>query len=260
MTRVKLSVEPRFLRIPTQWEIRHPSGQSVEFFYTRSQFNYPQRKAKRTVPVAVPSFSENVDETNLVEVDAWELRNRFFQMKQTEASALSFLQEVGVWAIEDDDHVSGSDKGGLSGAFGARFVQGWAAPIALSDMWDVQRDYRKLLADPGQLRRRFGLPPPATAPIDEKKAFAIRTTFENTLPVHIEWRRGHAIAVAEAVTWNEMMMATMQIDLLQGARFVCCRRPDCHIPFPVTTAHHKIYCSWYCGHIEAVRRSRKGKE
>ena len=259
MTRVKLSVEARFFRIPTRWEIDQAPPQE---FYRRHQFNGKQLKGKKkTVPVAVPSFTDNVGETKLVEVDGWELRNRFLQMKQTAESAISFLQEVGVWAISEDEHVTiGLDEGALSGAFGARLVRGWAVPVSLSQLWEVQRYYRELLANADEIRRKFGPSPPADAPITDKTGFAVVTTFENTLPMHIEWRRGHATAVVEAITCHEMLMVTTQMDLLRGARFRYCQRPDCHIPFPVTTEHRKIYCSWYCGHIEAVRRTRKGQK
>jgi len=256
MTRVKVPIEARCLRIPTQWEILQVSQREG---YTRSQFNDPKpRRKTETVSIAVPSFSPDVKEPNLVEVDGWELRNHFLQISQTEESALKFLHDAGVWDINVAEPVFDvHDAGVLSGAFGARIIQGWAVPVPLSEIWEVQRIYRELLGDPGQLRQKFGPRPPVNAPISDREKFAWITSDENTLPVHIEWRRGRATAIAEAISWHEMMTTTTQIDLLLGARFRYCRRPDCNIPFPVVTKHRKIYCSWYCAHIEAVRRTRK---
>jgi CGNR zinc finger len=50
---------------------------------------------------------------------------------------------------------------------------------------------------------------------------------------------------------------TTTIDLLRQLQFKTCARPDCGVPFPVTSNHKRDYCSQYCGHLESVRRSRK---
>lgn len=53
------------------------------------------------------------------------------------------------------------------------------------------------------------------------------------------------------------ILATMQVDALQGAEFRVCARPDCKsAPFRVE-ARQKIYCSPECAHLVAVRNSRK---
>jgi len=51
--------------------------------------------------------------------------------------------------------------------------------------------------------------------------------------------------------------AATTIDLLQELRFKTCARPDCGVPFQVTTKHERNYCRQYCAHLESVRRARK---
>jgi hypothetical protein len=50
---------------------------------------------------------------------------------------------------------------------------------------------------------------------------------------------------------------TVTADLFEEAKFKTCTRPDCRQPFKVESNHDKRFCSRACGHIEAVRRSRK---
>jgi hypothetical protein len=53
---------------------------------------------------------------------------------------------------------------------------------------------------------------------------------------------------------------TVTADLLNGAKFLTCARPDCGQPFKVNSKHARKYCSPNCGHMEAVRRSRAAKD
>jgi hypothetical protein len=50
---------------------------------------------------------------------------------------------------------------------------------------------------------------------------------------------------------------TSTIDLMREMKFRVCARPDCQIPFPVTSKHSRSYCTQYCAHLESVRRSRR---
>jgi hypothetical protein len=50
---------------------------------------------------------------------------------------------------------------------------------------------------------------------------------------------------------------TITIDKVRGLKFNLCARGDCRQPFPLESKHKKKCCSWYCGHLESVRRNRK---
>jgi hypothetical protein len=49
---------------------------------------------------------------------------------------------------------------------------------------------------------------------------------------------------------------TSTMDLMREMKFRVCARPDCQIPFSVTSKHSRSYCTQYCAHLESVRRSR----
>ncbi|MDR3718873.1 MAG: hypothetical protein P4K98_08730 [Bryobacteraceae bacterium] len=50
---------------------------------------------------------------------------------------------------------------------------------------------------------------------------------------------------------------SVTIDLLKGVKFKPCARPDCGRPFAVGSHKDRKFCCRECGHLEAVRRSRK---
>jgi hypothetical protein len=55
----------------------------------------------------------------------------------------------------------------------------------------------------------------------------------------------------------DAILATIQIDLLDGLEFRECARPDCKAPpFKRTSGHERKYCSDRCAHLEAVRAHR----
>src|SRR5215469_14683407 len=256
MTQIKILLEPRFLRIPTRWEIRQTEEKS---WYERYEFNQlfdrrkgEHRRKRKLISVAVPSFSHNRDGTlaiphlglKPVAVDGWQIRNHFLRMKQDEESALRFLEDVGLWTISEGGMPSTEGHQGiLRGWLGTRYLDVWADPIPVSHVWRTQDFCRELLGNPAQLRTEFTSSRP--------------WYFDKALPMHLEWHGKYPIAVLQAITFTEMMAATFQFDLARRARFRYCKRPDCNIPFPVITKHHKVYCSWPCAHLEAVRNSRK---
>ena len=62
------------------------------------------------------------------------------------------------------------------------------------------------------------------------------------------------------ITTTDFMAASslsIRSDQLQGARTRKCKRPDCGALFSSIGPRKRKYCSWYCGHIESVRRERR---
>jgi hypothetical protein len=77
------------------------------------------------------------------------------------------------------------------------------------------------------------------------------------LQIVFDWRGD--VPVARAVLTDSLtaIIATVQIDALQGAKFRICARSDCKsAPFRIE-ARHKIFCSPECAHLVAVRKSRE---
>ncbi len=239
MTRLQMTVEIRSTRIPTDWTVQ-----------------IDQRTGER---FAVPIVSKNIVETKPAKLDAWELRGQFLRMKHDEASALSFLRQVGVWEATAE----AGQGTRLTVALGSRHFSGRALFVGLDEwdplsFWKEQQWWRKLLCSPSDLRTLFGSPPTANAGPIAQLQFAVSTRFFNEIPLHIEWRRGHPYGVIETITGQEMLIATTQLDLLRGVSFGICKRDDCATPFPVAR-RGKQYCCWYCAHIVAVRKARAKK-
>jgi hypothetical protein len=244
MSRIKIAIEARFLAIPANWT-RHKSvahdekGEHAEYFFA------PEVNQK-----AEPALIE----------DPWKLRNDFLRMKHTEDAAFRFLSKVGVWNVVAGQRPQiGLEKTALEGAFGLRWFQGRALPLTLEELWAEQEHWSELLSPQGRakLRARF-TPRPSDA-----AWFALQTQFENTLPVHIEWRAGerqYPHAVVQPMTGRELLTATAWIDLVRGAKFQVCENENCGISF---SGRKRQHCSESCAHVVAVRafreRQRKAK-
>jgi hypothetical protein len=65
--------------------------------------------------------------------------------------------------------------------------------------------------------------------------------------------------VITTLTFKDAVAATIRIDQLQKAKFKNCLRPDCQGRFAAVGSRPLKFCSWYCGHIEQVRKSRRAK-
>jgi len=237
MTRVRLALEVRFFRIPIQWELRQTQDSNEA--------------------VAVPQVDSNSEK--VTEIDGFDVRRQFFQLKPDPESALGFLASVGAWNIVEDKRPTvGPGEDLLSGCFGSRYFVGKALPVLLSDLWSEQKRCMHLLRNHSELKARFG-PLPRNAPPYRRVEFATQTKFFNELPVHVEWRRGRPFGVAEIITGRELLMATMHVDLLRGAAIRNCARKDCGIPFPVISGHQRKFCDWSCAHVVAVRKARENE-
>jgi hypothetical protein len=78
------------------------------------------------------------------------------------------------------------------------------------------------------------------------------------LPLSITFEWDGKVPAARIRSQNPLraMVATIQVEKLQGATFKDCARSDCkNAPFRVE-ARHKIFCSSDCAHLVAVRKSR----
>jgi hypothetical protein len=53
------------------------------------------------------------------------------------------------------------------------------------------------------------------------------------------------------------LRVTTTLDIIGEMKFGICARPDCQVPFPLTSQHSRSYCRQYCAHLESVRRNRE---
>jgi hypothetical protein len=79
------------------------------------------------------------------------------------------------------------------------------------------------------------------------------------LPIKLEYRNG--IPAGQIVCQNGVfgaIAASVQLDVLRGYNFKTCA--SCGASFRLESKHERIYCSYECAHLEAVRRSRSRKK
>ena len=106
------------------------------------------------------------------------------------------------------------------------------------------------------LRKAMVLPP--------KDWLALRDEFDLLMVWHlmhpisfnVDWEKEIPVARVPLSGVLETLIATIQLDKLQGAQFKVCARADCNNPPFRVEARQKEYCSYDCAHLAAVRRSR----
>lgn len=252
MSSTSISLELRFLRLPTKWSkhrgaVHHERGESLEYFYA-------------------PEIADNTDAQSVQ--DAWKIRNDFLRMEHSEEAALNFLTQVGVWnAVQGLQPQSDLPKTRVAGTFGYRAFRGFAAPLTLEELWDEQDAWKDLLRGPSKLREaklraRFGPPSSKNENIYEHLKFAWAAELQNTLPVHLEWKQKPR-AILQPITGRELLIATIWIDLVSGSPFQECQ----HCGTPFTWHRKRMYCPPYnstgvsaCAHVVAQRMYKKRED
>jgi len=79
------------------------------------------------------------------------------------------------------------------------------------------------------------------------------------LTLEIEWHQGRPVGIVTCSGILQALVATLQIDALNGARYRFCACENCEKCFRVTRKGRK-YCSDDCKHKQIVRNSRGGKK
>lgn len=243
MSRVPISVELRFLRIPTRWSVNEESLLMPEVDQN------PERKLRPLLD------------------DPRDLRTRFLKLPHNAESARKFLEDIGVWTAWKVKTISSAGwRTGttlremlLDGAFGYRYLSDLAVlPLGMKELWDEQAYWKNvLLKNLAPLRHIFAAPPNDRASAAEKESFAVSTEFLNTLPMHLEWKSGPAQyprAFIQPLTGRELLMATAWLDIVQQEKVQVCQRRDCGQPF---TGREQKYCCDSCAHLMAVRAFRE---
>lgn len=255
MSQVQIVVEVRHLRIDTEWTIKEHRPWVLASEYPSLMIPGPP------VQVAIPHVRSLHGCVKTQLIDGREMRRRFQRLQHTPEASLDFLNAIGVWsAYEHKGKPLGSGQSELNGPVGSRYFSGYATPIDLGQLWAEQRTLDSQLRKPSLLKSQLGPGPGDDASPYHKAIHALTTRFQNELPLHIEWRKSKPIAVIETITGRELLTATTHLELIQGAKFKVCQRPDCAIMFPVISKHARKYCSYNCAHLMAVRKSRPAKK
>ena len=236
MSRIKVPIEPRFLRIPTTWT------RKTGFFHDES--------GVKTYSFFVPAV-RRYEEPELID-DPWKLRSEFLKMEHTEDAALRFLNKVGVWEAVASAPQSDLKQTTLSGVFGVRDFVGHARPVEPEDLWADQKRWKELLTPNNRKKLRTKFAPPKQ---DARWYVKTEFTFENTLPLHMEWKNGeeqYPFAFIQPITGCELLIATTWIDIVRREKFQVCDRCGC--PF---TGKKRLYCTEWCAHAAAQQKYRR---
>jgi hypothetical protein len=136
-------------------------------------------------------------------------------------------------------------------------VEGWESFISMTGAFGTfrisQKDFvewksilKEALVRPASEWRKIGV---RFDPRKVDKLFA-------PLPITFKWDEKTPLAIVWKRKSLDAIIATIQLDKLQGSSFKICARTDCkNAPFKAET-RHKMYCSPECAHLVAVRNSR----
>lgn len=152
------------------------------------------------------------------------------------------------------------DPWDLRDAFLAWLPEDWKNFLSLAGSFSTSvLDQREFTEWQALLREALRLPPKKWPQL--RKRFDPSKVEKFLAPLRIEfewdeeWPRAH-IATMRSL---DAIIATIQLDLLQGARFKTCARHDCTAPPFRGDDPRKQFCSPECAHLAAVRRSRGAK-
>jgi len=184
----------------------------------------------------------------------------------TEAEASAFLNETGYFSL----HTAGipiEGQGEPERSFQAGLVR-------LEDMFEWRDIFRKLVqtrpakwgfalagkeevgfessTDPTGFRFPFG------GLLDEFSYLKADAIVRHTkFSIEFRWGEGKHEAIITTRDTLSAFLASVCVSHLKGERYGFCRRKDCGKLFAWESAHKRKYCCWECGHLVAVRKSRK---
>jgi|SRR5579859_2959259 len=155
-------------------------------------------------------------------LDGWSIRDRFLRLRRNQSDLLKFLR----WA--------------------GRFQNvALTSSYEMSVFWKWQDLFREALLQKN---------------VDWKKGFrSFPTLFlEERLSGVQFWLEGkRSKVIVQAACGLYAIGATVELDLVSGAEFKRCARPDCPKKiFKPASRHQTKYCSHDCAHLQSIRNSR----
>jgi len=191
--------------------------------------------------------------------DAWEMRNRFLRLRRDDYEGIcEFLNAVGLFSDLFAESPIGIEN--LS-----------AAKIEHSELFEPFRHRQgrswthHFQADGGDYAAETPMPLKAIT-IHELRIFAngwMAAEHGETgyrLDFNIRFPSDSSSGLITTTNFSDALALSIRTDQLLGAKMQKCKRPDCGILFSSIGPRKRKYCTWYCGHIESVRRQRRKEE
>lgn len=181
-----------------------------------------QRAHQKNPATAKFRFADGIAGKKGTPVNPWQLRDRFLS-----------------WPLED-----------------------WQRFFEISGRWDVGVSHRGFSRDDFAEWQRL-LHAALIYPAKDwdtilDREFELQKVFllKDPIPIILEWNGKVPVARIPSRNALRSMIASIQLDKLQGAEFRVCARQDCNNPPFRVGVRHKIFCSTDCAHLVAVRNSR----
>ncbi len=167
--------------------------------------------------------------------DPWVMRSEFLKLPQENDALATFLNKWGSWGPNAILHTE--FLGEVEEIFEMSPQRMDRACVIPSDVWEYQKLCGQALMGPPHiwLGSSHGM-------------------LSSAIP-----RREYPHLLLTANDCAHAIQTTITFDLLRKVKFAVCKRKDCETTFSLETRHKRKYCSWYCGHIESVRKGRKLK-
>ena len=162
------------------------------------------------------------------EMDAWKMRDEFLRLDESNDALLNFLNRWGSW------DQSGSLYAVEPTGTALRPI-GTPVPIAILPclVWERRQELREgMLSKPDLWLSNNAM----LGAMQSRATYPYLTITDSTCAKAIE--------------------TTITLDHLRKTIWRKCARPDCETVFVVESAHGKVYCEQYCGHLESLRRNR----
>lgn len=170
--------------------------------------------------------------------DPWEKRSDFFRLKRGDSEGLlKFLATVGLFeaAVHDIDLAKEEASALIRPGEGHPMYKArYMTKVSEKYIWEMHR----LLI--GSLNNLAG-----------------HTGKYRDIQARIVHSKNGPQVILTTTTFLEAVLLTLAVDKVERAKVSKCARPDCGVPFSATGGHKRKYCSWYCGHIESVRKARR---
>jgi hypothetical protein len=156
-------------------------------------------------------------------IDAWEMRNQFLRLKQTDDELLGFFNQFGWW---DPARTS----------------------IPVEEVWAFKETLKQVLCWPEKARGKQ---------LSQTGFQGLPGLFSTRLQATFEYSDGSPKFVVLTSGCADAMIATLQCDLARGKEFRKCERRGCDVTFPVTNKHDREYHDRECQHAALVQRRRE---
>jgi hypothetical protein len=149
------------------------------------------------------------------------------------------------------------DPWDLRDAFLAWLPEDWKNFLSLAGSFSTSAlDQGEFMEWQGLLREALKLPPRKWPQLQKRFDPNKVEKFLAPLRIEFEWDKESPRAHIATMRSLDAIIATIQLDLLQGAQFKTCARHDCDAPPFRGDDPRKQFCSHECAHLAAVRRGR----